>query len=351
MSSIATETDSPSDSGPENAGTMTPSSFEPRPGIRAMLIDLTKMRLNLLVLVTTAVGYALGRFGAPDVDWTRLGLTLVGTGFAAASAAILNQVIEHVRDARMHRTRGRPVASGRLSRTVTFIAGVVTGYAGFALLVGTVNNLAGGLALLNIVIYVAIYTPLKPRSTLNTLLGAVCGAIPPMIGWAAATGGLETGAWIVGALLFVWQLPHFFALAWLYREDYRRGGHKMLPVLDVDGRLTGQVMTSTAALLVPVGLFVTLFGVAGWWSAAASVVFGLWFTFRCFQFWRRPDDTRARAAFLTSLAYLPLVLGVMVLDRGPVSPQAWLEGGGRPVGMDGAPLPVESEDASSEVIP
>ena len=322
-----------------------------RPGLRAMLIDLTKMRLNLLVLVTTAVGYALGRYGAPDVDWTRFGLTLVGTGFAAASAAILNQVLEHVRDARMHRTRKRPVASGRLSRTVTFIAGVVTGYAGFALLVATVNNLAGGLALLNIVVYVAIYTPLKPRSTLNTLLGAVCGAIPPMIGWSAATGGLETGAWIVGALLFVWQLPHFFALAWLYREDYRRGGHKMLPVLDADGRLTGQVMTSTAALLVPIGLFVTLFGVAGWWSAAASVVFGAGFTFRCFQFWRRPDDVTARAAFLTSLAYLPLVLGVMVLDRGPVSPQAWLGGGGRPVGVDGGMLPPETENTMPETGP
>ncbi len=337
MTSSVSHPDPPTPGEPED---FPADASSPPPGLRAMLIDLTKMRLNLLVLVTTAVGYALGRVGEPGFDWTRLGLTLLGTGFAAASAAILNQVIEHVRDARMHRTRGRPVASGRFSRTLAFIAGILAGYSGFALLVATVNTLAGLLAIVNIVIYVAIYTPLKPRSTMNTLLGAVCGAIPPMIGWAAAADRLQTGAWIIGALLFVWQLPHFFALAWLYREDYRRGGHKMLPVLDAGGRLTGQVMTTTAALLVPIGLFATLFGVSGWWSATASIIVGIWFTFRCLRFWRAPDDIRARAAFLASLVYLPLVLGVMVLDRGPVSPQAWLEGGGRAIGGDGGPAPV-----------
>lgn len=314
------------------------------PGMGAMLKDLTKFRLNLLVIVTAAVGYALGRFGAEDFGWSRLGLTLLGTGFAAASAAILNQVIEHGRDARMHRTRERPVASGRMSRTLAFVGGVVTGYAGFALLVGAVDTTAGVLALANILIYAAVYTPLKPVTTLNTLVGAVCGAIPPMIGWSAATGGLETGAWIVGGLLFVWQLPHFFALAWLYREDYRRGGHAMLPVLDSDGRLTGQVMTTTAAMLVPVGLLATLFGVAGWWSAGVSVLLGVWFTGRCLGFWRRRDDESARRAFLASLAYLPLVLGVMVLDRGPVSPEAWLRGG-RAAMTGSAPEPEGIEPA------
>ena len=298
-----------------------------RQGLRAMVVDLTKMRLNLLVLVTTAVGYALGRVGVVDFDWSRLGLTLVGTGLAAASAAILNQVLEHGRDSRMHRTRDRPVASGRLSRGFAFIAGVLAGYGGFAVLASTVDLLAAGLAIANIIIYVVIYTPLKPMSSINTLLGAICGAIPPMIGWAAATEGLVAGAWLVGALLFVWQLPHFFALAWLYREDYRRGGHKMLPVMDVSGRITGQVMTTTAALLIPIGLLVTMFGVAGWWSAVGSVVMGIWFTNRCGRFWRRPSDETARPAFLASLAYLPITLGVMVVDRGPVSPDAWLRGG------------------------
>ncbi|MCP4834677.1 MAG: protoheme IX farnesyltransferase [Phycisphaera sp.] len=326
MTSVATESEpSPDPSAGQEAASASPPVEAP--GLRAMLVDLTKMRLNLLVLLTTAVGYALGRFGATSFDWPHLGLTLLGTSLAAASAAILNQVLEHVRDARMHRTRERPVASGRLSKTITFIAGILLGYGGFALLVGTVNTLAGGLALVNIVVYVGVYTPLKPRSTLNTLLGAVCGAIPPMIGWAAATGDLEWGAWLIGALLFVWQLPHFFALAWLYRDDYRRGGHKMLPVIDPTGRLTGQVMTTTAALLVPIGFLVTIFGVAGWWSVLGSALMGGWFTLRCVRFWRRPGDETARAAFLASLAYLPITLGVMVLDRGPASPDAWLRGG------------------------
>jgi len=304
------------------------SAAEPStPGLRSMVVDLTKVRLNLLVLVTTAVGYVLGRVGVETFDWPRLGLTLLGTGFAAASAAILNQVLEHARDARMHRTRERPLASGRMSRSLAFVAGIVTAYAGFAVLVGAVDATAGGLALANVILYAGVYTPLKPITTINTLVGAICGAIPPMIGWSAATGGLEAGAWIVGGLLFVWQLPHFFALAWLYREDYRRGGHAMLPVLDTDGRLTGQVMTTTAAMLVPVGLLATLFGVSGWWSAAMSVVLGLWFTWRCVAFWRVRTDAAAKSAFLASLSYLPLMLGAMVLDRGPVSAEAWLRGG------------------------
>ena len=309
----------------------TATASVPRAGVLRLIMDVTKMRLNALVLLTTAVGYVLGRTGAPDFDWSRLAITVVGTGFAAASAAMLNQVIEKNRDAKMHRTRDRPVASGRLSATLTLVVGLALAYGGFAILSGWVGLIPGVLAISNVVIYAAIYTPLKPITTTNTLFGAICGAIPPMIGWSAATGGLESGAWVLGGLLFVWQLPHFFALAWMYREDYRRGGHAMLPVLDPSGRITGQVMTSTAALLVPVGLTATLFGVAGWISAAACILFGIWFTLRCARFWRSPSDGAARTAFFASLAYLPLVLGVMVLDRGPVTPESWLRGGRAPV--------------------
>ncbi len=303
-----------------------------------MWMELTKLRLNVLVLLTAAVGYVLGRHGLPSFDWAQFGLTLLGTGLAAASAAILNQTWEAVRDARMHRTRDRPVASGRLSRSVAFIAGMAAGYAGVATLL-YVGGLPALLALLNIGVYVLVYTPLKPVTTLNTLLGAVCGAIPPMIGWSAATGGLEPGAWVVGALLFVWQLPHFFALAWMYREDYHRGGHMMLPVLDRDGRLTGQVMTTSATLLVPVALLATLFGIAGWWSAAVSVVVGLWFSIRCLRFWRSPSDELARRTFLASLIYLPIVLGVMVLDRGAITPEAAIRGMSDPVTAPSSPVP------------
>lgn len=314
-----------------NADGSAPTAPVSRPGVRRMIMDVTKMRLNALVLLTTAVGYFLGRDGAAEFDWSRLAITLVGTGFAAASAAMLNQVIEQTRDAKMHRTRNRPIASGRLSAPLTLLVALALGYGGFAILSGWVGLIPGLLAVSNVVIYAAIYTPLKPITTTNTLFGAICGAIPPMIGWSAATGELEAGAWVLGGLLFVWQLPHFFALAWMYREDYRRGGHAMLPVLDPTGRITGQVMTSTAALLVPVGLTATLFGVAGWISAAACILFGIWFTLRCARFWRLPSDAAARSAFYASLAYLPLVLGVMVLDRGPVTPESWLRGGRAPV--------------------
>ena len=321
----------------------------PPVGVRRMLMDLTKVRLNALVLLTTAVGYVLGREGAAAFDWGLLFLTMLGTGLAAASAAILNQALEQRRDSKMHRTRGRPVASGRLSPILAFMAGIGLAYAGFALLAGWVGIAPAVLAVSNVIVYAFIYTPLKPLTTMNTLFGAVCGAIPPMIGWSAATGGLEAGAWVLGGILFVWQLPHFFALAWMYRDDYRRGGHAMLPVLDPTGGITGQVMTTTAALLVPVGLTGTMFGVAGWFFAATATFAGCWFTARCILFWRSPSDRAARAVFMTSLAYLPIVLGVMVLDRGPVNPESWIRGG-RP------PLTAESEglriaDPESEVDP
>ncbi len=308
-----------------------------------MWMDLTKLRLNILVLLTTAAGYVLGRHGLPAFDWAAFGVTLLGTGLAAASAAILNQTWESVRDARMHRTRNRPVASGRLSRSVAFAAGVVAGYAGVALLL-YVDVLPAILALLNIGIYVLIYTPLKPITTMNTLLGAVCGAIPPMIGWSAATGGLEYGAWVIGGLLFVWQLPHFFALAWMYREDYDRGGHMMLPVIDPTGRLTGQVMSTTAVLLVPIGLVASWIGITGVWAALVSVLLGVWFVWRCMGFWRSPSDQNARRAFLASLVYLPVVLGAMVLDQGRISPEAVMRGTNAPVSTPSSPA-LENRDA------
>ena len=330
----------------------TPASSEivqptatPPLGVRRLVMDLTKMRLNALVLLTTAVGYTLGRVGIVTFDWGLLLLTMLGTGLAAASAAILNQALEQRRDSKMHRTRERPVASGRLSPVLAFVVGVGLAYGGFALLAGWVGITPAVLAVSNVVLYAFIYTPLKPLTTTNTLFGAVCGAIPPMIGWSAATGGLEAGAWVLGGVLFIWQLPHFFALAWMYREDYRRGGHAMLPVLDPSGRITGQVMTTTAVLLVPVGLTATIFGVAGWFSAATATICGAWFTFRCIRFWRSPSDAVARSAFMASLAYLPIVLGVMVLDRGPVDPESWIRGGRPPLVAESQGPPIAPSDS------
>ena len=336
----------------------TPASSEivdptaaPSFGMRRMLMDLTKVRLNALVLLTTAVGYVLGRVGLASFDWGLLLLTMLGTGLAAASAAILNQALEQRRDSKMHRTRERPVASGRLSPVFAFMVGIGLAYAGFALLAGWVGITPALLAVSNVIVYAFIYTPLKPLTTTNTLFGAVCGAIPPMIGWSAATGELEAAGWVLGGILFIWQLPHFFALAWMYRDDYRRGGHAMLPVLDPTGRITGQVMTTTAALLVPVGLTGTLFGVAGWYSAATATICGAWFTIRCIQFWRSPSDAAARTVFLTSLAYLPIVLGVMVLDRGPVNPESWIRGGRPPLAAESEAIRIVPPESEADLSP
>lgn len=301
------------------------------PSFGHTISELTKLRLTSMVLVTTAVGYALGRYGAASFEWSLLGWTMLGSALAAAGCAMLNQVIEVKRDSAMERTKNRPIPAGVVSRAAGFAGGLLVSYAGVSLLAATVNLLAAGLTLLTIVVYLLIYTPLKPITTLNTLVGAISGALPPMIGWVAATGRIEAGAWVIGGVLFVWQLPHFFALAWMYREDYERGGHAMLPVLDPSGNITGRVMVSTALLLVPIGLSATLFGVAGWVSAAASVVLGLWFSWKCLGFWQRRDRASARHAFLASLLYLPLLLMVMVADRGPVTPEAWLRGGRGPL--------------------
>ena len=288
--------------------------------------DLTKIRLNALVLGTTAVGFALASVG--PIDWARLGWTCAGTALAAASASLFNQLFERRRDALMHRTRGRPLPARQIGPVTVFVAAMVTGYAGAALLGLQVGLLPAALAALNILLYAVLYTPLKPRTTFNTLVGAVCGAIPPVIGWTAVTGALEPGAWLLGAILFVWQIPHFLALAWMYREDYARGGHAMLPVRDHGGEITAQAVIITSLPLIPLGLSATLLGLAGVWSALVSLVLALWFLWLAFGFYRARDHASARKLFFGSITYLPLVLAVMTLDRGSISAEAFLRGRG-----------------------
>ena len=305
-------------------------------GMIGVVMEITKARLNGLVLLTTAVGVALAERGA--IDWPRMGWTLLGTGLAAASAAMLNQLLEQHRDARMHRTARRPLPTGRIPAPLVFVAGVLAAFGGFAVLAMQVNLLSAALALANVLLYVLVYTPLKPRTTLNTLVGAICGGIPPMIGWAAVTDGLEPGAWLLGIYLFVWQLPHFMALAWMYRDDYRRGGMTMLPVVDPQGELTARIMVVTSLLLAPLGLLATMGGLAGWFSAAVSVLTALWLTWVSYRFYALRSDASARRVFFASIIVLPLALGQMVLDRGAVSPEAWLRGQGS--GSVGVSLPL-----------
>ena len=292
----------------------------PTPRARSILgiwAELTKVRLNALVLVTTAVGFALAELG--PIDWARLAWTCAGTALAAASASLFNQLFERRRDALMLRTRGRPLPAKQVHPAAVFTIALLTGYGGAALLGLMVGLLPAALAAFNILLYALLYTPLKPRTTFNTLVGAVCGGIPPVIGWTAVTGNLDPGAWLLGGILFVWQIPHFLALAWMYREDYARGGHEMLPVRDHEGEITAQVIVLTTLPLIPLALSATALGLAGIGSAVVSGACGIGFSVLAWRFFRLRDDRSARQVFLASITYLPVVLAVMTVDRGPSS--------------------------------
>jgi len=317
-------------------------------------LDLSKARLCGMVVVTTLVGYLLA---VPRLDWPQLAATVVGTLLTAFGANALNQYRERVIDARMERTRGRPLPAGRLSADVALVYGVAVSLLGASMLLAWSGWLPAALAVATILLYVLVYTPLKRVSTLNTFVGAVCGAIPPLIGWSAATGGLATGAWLLFALLFVWQMPHFLALAWMYREDYARGGLRMLPVVDPAGRITFPVTVVFAALHLPLGLLVTLSGVAGAWFALGSLVLGLWWFALGLRLYRSHSDRDARRVFLASLAYLPLALVLMVADRGPGRAEdVWLETTPRapqmarlsPAAVSDAPDPAAGRQAGRE---
>jgi len=270
--------------------------------------------------VTTGVGAVVAAPSA--IPWDRLGWTLLGTAASAASASMFNQLLERRRDALMQRTAARPLPQRRVGPLPVFALACALAYAGWALLVWKAGWIPAALATGNVLVYALLYTPLKPLTSLNTLVGAVCGAVPPMVGWTAMTGSLDAGAWVVGGILFVWQLPHFMALAWLYREDYGRGGFVMLPARDPSGNLTAQTMLLTSLTLVPMALLATLQGLAGIVFALCATLLGLWLSWESLRFLRARTDAMARRVFLVSIVYLPLLLLVMVLDRGPVSPAA-----------------------------
>ncbi|MCP3902750.1 MAG: protoheme IX farnesyltransferase [Planctomycetes bacterium] len=286
-------------------------------------VELTKARLSSLVLLTTAVGFVHGADTASGLGSSTLLLalvgTLLGTGLVAGAANAFNEIMERGRDRLMHRTQQRPLVNGEMTPRMACITAVVLTVVGTTLLATLANTAAAALALLTLLIYVLVYTPLKVRTTLNTLVGAICGALPPMIGWVGAAGSLDAGAWMLGALLFTWQIPHFLALAWLYREDYARGHFAMLPARDASGQLTCQIMILTSLMLVPLALSATLLGLAGWLYAAGSTLLGLWLLARAVRLYRERTNGNARSVFLASLVYLSAVLMLLLVDRGPVN--------------------------------
>src|SRR5271170_5185384 len=277
------------------------------------LMELAKIRLTAMVVITTLIGFLLGSAG--PIQWTVLVCTALGTWALAGSASALNQLFEITPDAQMQRTCRRPLPAGRMQPKAVLAFAVVTALMGTLLLVFGANLLVGALGWLNLVIYAFVYTPLKRISTLNTLVGAICGGIPPMMGYAAATGHLGPAAWILAAILFVWQIPHFLSLAWLYRDDYARAGFRMLPVLDQSGKLTCRIILIYSLLLIPLGLSATLFGIAGGWYAAVSLVLGCLLSALAVNLLRRRTRPDARKVFLASVIYLPLLLLMMAADH------------------------------------
>jgi protoheme IX farnesyltransferase len=274
---------------------------------------LAKARLNLLVLVTTLAGLYLA---SPDgVSLSVLVHTLVGTALVAGGAAALNQVWERQSDALMQRTRLRPVPAGRLGVGEGIWFGILLSAIGLAELTLGVNGVAAGVAAATLVSYVLVYTPLKRRTSLATLVGAIPGALPPVIGWAAATGDISLPALVLFGINFFWQMPHFLAIAWMFRDDYARAGIPLLPVLEPDGRRTGQQALIYTAALWPLSLLPAVLGLGGPVYLTIATALGVLFITLAARFARQRTMRTARTLFVFSITYLPLLLGALVADR------------------------------------
>jgi protoheme IX farnesyltransferase len=284
-----------------------------RAGLIRDLVELVKARLTLLVLLTTAVGFYLGAEG--PVDFGALLHTVFGTAAAAAGAAALNQWWERNLDALMQRTRSRPVPAGRMRPRDAVILGSALSIFGVAYLAFVCNSLSAALAAITIIIYVFAYTPLKRVSTFNTALGAVPGALPPMIGWAAARGTLNAGAWSLFAILFFWQLPHFFAIAWMYRDDYARAGFQMISSDDPSGERSASQSVFFCMLLFVVAGLPAFLGIATVFYLLAELILGGVFVAVAMRFLKTRTVSDARRLFITSIIYLPLLLAALVLSK------------------------------------
>lgn len=278
-------------------------------------VELGKPRVVVMVLITTFVGFYLGSRGLPD--YLRLLPTLIGTALAAAGTLALNQYLERDVDAKMQRTRLRPLPDGRLQATEALAFGALTTLAGLAYLALAVNLVCAAVTAVITLTYLFVYTPLKRRTPLCSIIGAVPGALPPLAGWVAARGTFDVEAWILFAILFLWQLPHSLAIARLYRDDYARAGIRLLPVVEPDAKSTGrQIVTNCLALLV-VGLLPTAVGLAGPVYFIAAFVFGALFLGYGIAFAVARTATAARQLLFASLLYLPATLLVMALDKVP----------------------------------
>ena len=282
----------------------------------ADFVALAKPRLNVLVVASTLAGYAMA---APLISEAlgplRLLVTLLGTGLVAGGASAFNQVMEREYDALMRRTRMRPMADQRLQPFEGLAFAAILSVTGLLVLATFANTLAAAVALATLLSYVVFYTPLKRRTSFATVIGAIPGALPPMIGWAAARGNLSAEAWTLFGIVFLWQLPHFLAIAWIYREDYARAGFPMLPVIEPDGRSTGRQAVIYAAALLPLSLAPTLMHLAGDIYFAGALALGLAFVWLSYHFARTRAVSDARRVFFWSIIYLPVLWILMIADK------------------------------------
>jgi heme o synthase len=277
-------------------------------------LDLTKPRITWLILMSTGIGYFFGMRGS-SLDWALLLHTILGTALMASGTAALNQWYEREADRKMRRTMQRPLPAGKMSAARALWFGAALSAAGFIELWLGANLLAALFGLFTLVSYLFLYTPLKQRTWWSTTVGAIPGAMPPVIGYAASGGTLTLESWVLFAILFLWQFPHFYAIAWMYREDYERAGIRMLPVVEPDGRSTARQIVLFGSILIPVSLVPAMLGMSGTIYLAGAAVLGLAFLAAGVRLANDRTLAHARGVLLSSVLYLPLIYGLMLLDR------------------------------------
>jgi heme o synthase len=276
-------------------------------------VQLTKPRITFMVIVTTFIGFILGSAG--PIDYVLLLHTIFGTALVAAGASALNMVLEWDVDARMRRTENRPIPAGRITVLQALSFGSILSGAGLIYLLVLVNPITSVLAAITLALYLFAYTPLKRKTSLCTVVGAVPGAIPPMMGWTAVQGSIGFQAWWLFSILFLWQLPHFLAIGWLYREDYARGGFPMLPVTDTEGIQTSRQVIINTVALIAISLLPAFLGLSGVLYFAGALILGIMFLIMGIRLWQTKSNPSARQLLLASVLYLPLLLSLLVLDK------------------------------------
>ena len=278
-----------------------------------VFLELAKARLTVLVLFTSVVGFYMGAKGSPD--FALMASVLIGTGLVASGAAALNQLLEKDFDSRMLRTESRPLPSGRIQPETVLLFGIICTGAGLVFLTVAVNLLTSFLGAVTLFSYLFIYTPLKRVTALNTSVGAIAGALPPLMGWTAARGELGVGGWALFVILFLWQLPHFLAIAWMYKDEYAKAGFVMLPLVDPSGNRTGRTALGHTIVLLIVSLTPYMFGLSGIVYFFGAVILGAAFLAFALRFCLDLSQGRARQLFFMSIIYLPVLLAIMVLDK------------------------------------